>query len=226
VARELELTVQRLRAELGLAEPYHDPNVAIFGLRNAVMALGDTFVEVVSPAQDGTAAGRHLERHGGDAGYMVMFQTDDLAGARRRAAALGHRVAWEIDLPDIGGTHLHPGDVPGAIVSIDQPTPPEAWAWAGPDWTGGAPPVTEGRGVTGVTLRSPRPSKLAEIWEGVLDAEARNGDGGDATIALDAGRLHFTSGEPEGIAAFEVRVAPELAARGDIEIAGVCFRRS
>src|SRR5947209_13677120 len=48
-ARELEPVVERLRSELGLGEPFSDPAVDYFGLRNAVFALGDTFLEVVTP---------------------------------------------------------------------------------------------------------------------------------------------------------------------------------
>ena len=147
VAGELGPVAERLRAELGLGEPFADPAVGMFGLRNAVFALGDAFLEVVSPVQDGTAAGRQLERRGGDGGYMLIFQLDDLAGARARAAELGVRAVWEVDLPDISATHLHPADMRGAIVSIDRPLPPESWRWGGPDWTGRAgtgAPVEEG----------------------------------------------------------------------------------
>ena len=86
-ARELEPVATRLRDELGLGEPFADPGVEYFGLRNAVFALGDTFLEVVSPVRDGTAAGRLLDRRGGDCGYMLMFQVEDLGAARERARA-------------------------------------------------------------------------------------------------------------------------------------------
>src|SRR4051812_21234852 len=89
-ARELEPAVAELRAALPLGEPFADPGVGLFGLRNAVMALGDCFVEVVSPAQDGTTAGRFLDRYG-DGPYMVLFQVGDLPGARERARTLGIR---------------------------------------------------------------------------------------------------------------------------------------
>jgi hypothetical protein len=46
---------------------------------------------------------------------MAIFQVRDLAAARRRVAGLGVRVVWAADLPDIAATHLHPGDVPGAM---------------------------------------------------------------------------------------------------------------
>ena len=70
---------------------------------------------------------------------MAIFQVPDLAAARRRVAELGVRVVWTADLPDIAGTHLHPGDVPGAIVSLDWADPAQSWRWAGPSWTGRAP---------------------------------------------------------------------------------------
>src|SRR5919201_3054674 len=139
-AAELEPAVARLQSELGLGEPFADPGVAEFGLRNAVFALGDAFIEVVSPAQPDTAAGRHLARRGGDAGYMVIVQVEDLEGARTRVGEMGIRVIWRIDLADISGTHLHPSDVRGAILSLDRPEPRESWRWGGPGWTGGGGP--------------------------------------------------------------------------------------
>ncbi|HEX7609616.1 MAG TPA: hypothetical protein VF380_02985, partial [Solirubrobacteraceae bacterium] len=69
VARELEPVAAALRGALGLSEPFRDPGVGEFGLENVVFALGDCFLEVISPLRDGTAAGRYLERHGGDGGY-------------------------------------------------------------------------------------------------------------------------------------------------------------
>jgi hypothetical protein len=135
VAAELEPVVASLRSELGLGAYYADPGVAAFGLHNAVFPVGDGFLEVVSPTEPGTAAGRHLERRGGDGGYMLIFQFDDLDAARARAEALGMRVVWQIDLPDISGTHLHPADTGGAILSLDRAEPAGSWRWGGPEWT-------------------------------------------------------------------------------------------
>ncbi|HMC42059.1 MAG TPA: hypothetical protein VKI20_03535, partial [Acidimicrobiales bacterium] len=84
VARRLEPVETALRRELGLGEPFRDPGVAEFGLENAVMSVGDTFLEVVAPVRPDTTAGRYLDRRGGDGGYMAIFQVGDLARVRRR----------------------------------------------------------------------------------------------------------------------------------------------
>src|SRR5262249_5880592 len=73
-AAAVDPTLAALQRVLGLGEPFRDPGVTEFGLVNGVFALGDTFLEVVSPARPGTTAGRWLERRGGDAGYMAIFQ--------------------------------------------------------------------------------------------------------------------------------------------------------
>src|SRR3954452_15227402 len=148
--RDLDAAVRELRAALPLGEPYADPGVGYFGLRNAVMPLGDTFVEVVSPAQESTAAGRCLDRRG-DGAYMAMFQIEDLAGARNRAAALGVREVWAGEFDDISAVHLHPGDMGAAIVSLDRPVPPESWRWGGPWHPRGAAHTT------GLTLSAREP---------------------------------------------------------------------
>src|SRR5215468_11683935 len=160
VAADCKATAMLLQEAFGWPDPFHDPGVGRFGLTNAVFAAGDTFVEVVAPVRAGTTAGRYLERRGGDGGYMAIFQFPDLAAARARLPGLGVRVVWTADLPDIAGTHLHPKDVPGAIVSLDWAEPPESWRWAGPDWTGRAPAHAFG-GVSGLTIEVSDPAGAA-----------------------------------------------------------------
>src|SRR5689334_16660351 len=116
-ARDLKSAAASLEAALGVADPFRDEGVGHFGLHNVVYALGDTFVEIVSPVQDGTAAGRQLDRHGGDCGYMAMFELSDEADSRARLADAGVRVVHDTTHDDIVDLHLHPKDVPGAIVA-------------------------------------------------------------------------------------------------------------
>jgi hypothetical protein len=223
VVTDCEGTARHLQETFSWPEPFHDPGVGRFGLTNAVFAVGDTFVEVVAPVQPGTTAGRYLERRGGDSGYMAIFQMPDLAQARRRVADAGVRVVWTADLGDIAGIHLHPKDVPGAIVSLDWADPPQSWRWAGPQWTGRAPSHPSG-GVCGLTIEVFEPAGAAARWAEVLGLTVTD-DGGMATIRLeDAGQqLRFVpahSGHGEAIT--EVRLTTERL-MATVQIAGVRF---
>jgi glyoxalase-like protein len=211
VAAELDPVVARLRAELGFGEPFADPGVGEFGLHNAVFAVGEEFVEVIAPTRDGTAAGRHLERHGGDGGYMVIFDLEDLDGARARVDELGIRVVWRIDLPDISGTHLHPADTRGALVSLDQSRPRGVWRWGGPGWEQRATPG----GVRGVTISVRDPDAVRARWGEVLGVEPERAGvrfaaddaepglteitlAGDGRAPVEIGGVRFTFVDEEG----------------------------
>jgi len=170
-AAELEPVAGRLREELGLGEPYSDPGVGLFGLHNAVFALGDQFLEVIAPQQPDTAVHRWLARHGGDGGYMVMFQVPDVTSARARARAAGVRGVWEVDLDDIAETHLHPADMRGAIVAVSTPKPTGSWRWGGPDWEGKVGAGAPGE-LRGLTVAVPEPEAAAARWAEVLGADA------------------------------------------------------
>jgi hypothetical protein len=132
-AHDLPAGRAALAALLPLGAPFRDPGVAEFGIDNAVFGFGDQFIEVISPTRPDTACGRHLARHG-DSGYMLILQTDDFAREQARWAALGLRTVWNTTYPDITAAHLHPKDVGGAIVSVDEPRPAASWRWGGPDW--------------------------------------------------------------------------------------------
>jgi len=134
VAENLTPVQNALFDLLGVNDAHVDPNIIKFGLQNIVLTLGDTFLEVVCPVEEGTTAGRLLERRGGDGGYMVIVQVDDLAAEKQRLAETDIRIIWEANTERACAAHLHPKDVPGAIASLDQMTPPEAWYWAGTDW--------------------------------------------------------------------------------------------
>ena len=95
VARDLAPVEEDIAAILGLSPAFRDPAVAKWGLENAVFPVGTQFLEVVAPTAADTPAGRFMDRRGGDAGYMVILQTDDQAAYRARAAAAQVRTAFE-----------------------------------------------------------------------------------------------------------------------------------
>lgn len=222
VAEQLDAVAGALQDALGLDEPFRDPGVGIFGLANTVFALGDCFLEIVSPVAPDTAAGRYLTRHGGDGGYMVMFDLEDLDSARSRAASAGVRTVWNVDLPDISGSHLHPADMRGAIVSIDGSRPYGSWRWGGPGWT-----ARVGRGAPGrlasVTISVSEPEAVASRWAQVLGAAVA--DGGQTRIELDSGEVRFARSDgvsEEGLSEIRIELPPTVrAGRDEVVVGGV-----
>jgi catechol 2,3-dioxygenase-like lactoylglutathione lyase family enzyme len=212
VARELERSVEDLCQVLGIEVAYNDPNVVVFGLVNAVMPVGDTFLEVVSPAQEETTAGRYLERRGGDGGYMVIFQTRDLARERERIEKLGVRVVWEVDTGRAKVIHLHPRDIGSTLVSFDQMSEWDEWEWAGPDWHSKVRRDST-TGIVAAELQSEDPDRSAARWSEVLGIPRRGFE-----IPLDEGTLRFAEaadGRGEGLGGIDVAAtsAPELLGR-------------
>ena len=220
-AHELPANAERLAALLALDPPYADPGVGEFGLHNAVFVLGDQFVEIVVPTRTGTAAGRLLERRG-DSGYMLILQTADFDRERTRLDALGVRRVWAKELPDIRAMHLHPKDIGGTIVSIDQPVPAASWRWGGPQWR-----VQGGRAgaqrVRGVTLGVGDPPAMARRWAEVLGLPAPAPQGAGQRLMLDGGWLDFVPADArgDGIAGFTLAVADRDAVLARARAAGL-----
>jgi catechol 2,3-dioxygenase-like lactoylglutathione lyase family enzyme len=211
-ARDLAATVTRFESVLGSQVVHRDPMVASFGLENALLPIGDQFLEVVSPIRADTAAGRHLDRVG-DSAYMLILQTDDLERDRARVDRLGVRVIWQLYLPDIRAMHLHPKDIGAAIVSLDQPSPPESWRWAGPSWkefpsSSGVSKIME------VIIGARNPGAMARRWSEVLGTEAP----ADGRIGISGGAMRFVEAPVDGIV--EYRLASQRGATPAVTICG------
>lgn len=206
VARTLEPVVGKLRRLFELGEGFRDPGVGAFGLENTVFVVGDTFLEVVAPREDETAAGRYLDRRGAG-GYMVIVQVDELESVRARIEELGVRVVWETEHSDIAAMHLHPADVGGAILSLDQPEPPESWRWGGPRWAEESDTSVVAE-IVGVELQADDPEQLAQRWGEILEREPLMVEGA-MVIAMDRGILRFVPSRDnrgDGVSGFDVAV--------------------
>lgn len=207
VAQDLAAAHADIAAVLGADYAYDDPGVGKYGVRNAVFPIGDTFLEVVSPKHPGTAAGRLLRKRGGDGGYMVILQVDDLVQARARVRDASARIADLTDGDGFAFTHIHPKDIGGAILSLDYMNPKERWEWGGPDWQSHV--CTDvSLAVTGAELQSENPAKMAARWSEVLGRGAAQ-DGNFWRIRLDQGEIRFVNdsdGRGEGLGAFDLAV--------------------
>ncbi|MGE0223059.1 MAG: hypothetical protein AB7F35_02435 [Acetobacteraceae bacterium] len=208
VAPELRPAEEDIVAVLGTKVCYRDPNVAAYGLENALFPLGADILEVVAPTQEGTAAGRFLQRSGGRGGYMVILDCDDIPRRRRHVEAMGVRVAHSLDYPGYLGIQLHPRDCRAAMLDfncteggegLDGPYHP-----AGDDW----PRIVRPEALPAlgqVEIESPDPAGLAAHWARIMDVPVSAG--ATPVISLSHGTMVFVSGKTECLLGLTVRVA-------------------
>jgi hypothetical protein len=212
VAHDHEVVVGQLHDALGIEVAFRDPGVATFGLHNAVMPVGDQFIEVVAPTREGTAGGRYLERRHGDGGYMVILQSDHHAHRKQRVAELGIRTVLQHDGHEYLIMQLHPADTGGSFLEIDEQIGGEdiggPWEPAGPNWQA-ARRTHVVTGISAAELQSPNPAALAERWSSILERPVQS-VGGLPTIGLDNAELRFvdaTDGRGEGLGGIDLTAA-------------------
>ena len=209
VAPHLEPVVSDIAAILGLEVCYRDPGVAKYGLENALLPVGSTLLEVVSPTQDGTAAGRFLDKSHGFGGYMAIFSCDDPDERGRHAQEIGVRIANTIDHPPYHGVQLHPRDCRAAFIEFNHtagtddvlcPYPP-----AGPDWQRSIRTDTT-LALLGVELQGPDPEDLAQHWSRIIGLSVSRGEHDAPQIVLPNAWLRFMPGGVEALTGLTFKV--------------------
>jgi hypothetical protein len=237
VARNLERALDDIQFVFDIAVSFRDPAVGTFGLHNAVMPIGETFLEVVSPLTEKCSAARYLDRRGGDGGYMVIVQGEDLAPLRERLERERIRIVFDHASGRMTTVHLHPRDTGGTLLSIDSATSPTEWDWAGPTWRSEVRTKRCAR-IAGVEIQCENPGEVVSRWARALGTAAA-----DATAPweLDVGGslIRFTELRDERgeglhtilLACNDARAIEDAAAKrgcrhatGEIELAGVRFR--
>jgi hypothetical protein len=226
VARKLEPVVGPLTAVLDIAVGFRDPAVATYGLENAVMPVGTTFLEVVAPTRPGTTAERYLDRRGGDGGYMVILDCDDPAPWRAHLADIGVRIANPIVYQDYVGLQIHPRDSGGAMLEINHTPggadPAGPYHPAGQDWRRF---VRQNRvkAIAGAVLQSAAPETLAQRWGKILKRPTTR-QGEAFRLDLDSGYVLFVAandGRGEGLAGVDLDVADWRAIGAAAKASGV-----
>lgn len=230
VARDLTPVVDDLCAVFGVQVCHRDPAVGQFGLCNALMPFGQQFVEVVAPAQAGTAAGRYLARRGGDGGYMVILDSESLGRWRSHVAGIGVRVAAPLALGDYEGLQLHPRDTGGALLEINSTRGGASlhgpyWP-AGPHWQAHVD-TRRVRGLAAAVLQSAEPDRLARRWAEIVQRPLE-GEAARLQVPLDNAQLHFVpdaDGRGEGLAGVVLHVHDADAIRAAAQARGLSTTR-
>jgi hypothetical protein len=207
-----------MASAFGLSVAYRDPHLATYGMRNAILPVGDAFLEVAASADPETPAARYLRRHGAG-GYVVILQTDDLAAAEARLEQVGVGVARRIEQPDVTELHLRHRDVGGVLLSLDEARPADSWAFAGPDWRSSVR-TERVTGFAGIDIACADPVALGHRWSEVLGCPLSAG-GSVPRIALEGSDIRFVpahSGAPDRLTRIRLRPAPDVPLPDDVSV--------
>lgn len=224
VAPTLEPVISDIADIMGLNVCYRDGNVAKYGLENALLPVDTILLEVVSPFQPGTAAGRFIEKTAGRGGYMAIFCCDDPVARGAHANAIGVRTANVITHAPYRGVQLHPRDCRAAFIEFNHtdgsddvlgPYPP-----AGPEWQKHIrKDVTQA--LTEVEMQSPEPQALAAHWGRILEVPVSGG----AELRLPNCTFRFVKGDTEIMSSLAFKVADvakvrDAARKKGLDVAG------
>ena len=214
VATDMSKAEADIYAVLGSRPCYRDPNVAKYGLQNALFPIGEDLLEVVVPTRADTAAGRFLTRSGGRGGYMVIIDCSDGERRRTHVEALGIRIANVLDYPDYKAIQLHPKDGRAAIIELNRTNGgvrrSDPYHPAGHDWPEVARHKPTSR-LLSVDVQSPRPQELAAHWGRILEVDVRGGE--VPVMKLEDHIISFSADDGvEALVGMEIAVADPGAA--------------
>lgn len=187
----------------GVSVVYRDPMIEDFGLENALLGFGGTFVEFIAPLRDGTTATRFLAKHPGGGGYMVIHDTDEYETIRRRVDEHDIRVAYE-STPKLRGAErnrpefgydsfrhlqLHPRSVGGTLMEFNQTDGGTdlfgSYAPAGLAWHEAVEDPALPK-IVGAACMSTDPDTMAATWASLMDRPVER-DAHGSLIRLDGG---------------------------------------
>ncbi len=171
--------------------PVHrDKPGAPIWMRNSVLAVGNTFLEILQPEREEAPTTKFLQKQGGAGGYMLLLQVDDHDAARDRAEAAGVRIVMDMPKRDYHGTtgasiHLHPADTGGVLTSLDWMEDWDAWAWGGAAWPWHQRTDVVS-GIVGAEIACADPDAVTERFAAFVGRPATG-----RTMALDEGEVRF-----------------------------------
>ncbi len=227
VAEQLAPIEQAFADVLGIEVCYRDLGVAHFGLENALMPIGNQFLEVVAPVRENTAGGRYLARRGGDGGYMVITECDDHEPRRARVAELGVRIVNQFDSDQFRNMQLHPKDTGGSFFETDQQLgdgayePDGPWQPAGLNWREHRR-TERVEAIVAAEIQCDHPCQVAARWSEIAQIELTAGD--PPVLPLENASLRFvrcTDGRPEGLGGIDLTCVDRPAVLRAAEARGV-----
>ena len=198
--------------------PGNEPTLA-FGFRTRMIRVGTTLIEVVSPIREKHQLQDFFVERGGDGGFMVVMQTYDDDALLARAAAAGHKLAFEI--PNFMGQHLMQFDYKtfGTRFEFYKYTPEDNW-WGNPlNGEYNDPKVAED--ILGAEVAVENPASIAETAASTFLGK-RDG----ASVTFIDRRIDFVEpvGKARGLTAIYLKARDRSRVGTSETVANVAFR--
>lgn len=134
MVRDLEQAEERWRSLFGL-EACARHRLDAYGLRNAILPMRETFLELLQPTREDSHGARFLERRG-EGVYMVVLEAEGLDPLLERLKGSGAQVTGVDTAPHSRTAFLHPRSFFGTFLGLTevQDRRRNPWPDAGPGW--------------------------------------------------------------------------------------------
>jgi methylmalonyl-CoA/ethylmalonyl-CoA epimerase len=122
--RDLDEAVEFYRRTFGLTLAHEEVNEEQ-GVREAMLAIGDSHLQLLAPLRPDSAIGKFLERNG-EGIQQVAFRVTDVDVASRRLRDAGLRLLYDAPRRGTAGSRInfvHPKDCGGVLVELVEPSP-------------------------------------------------------------------------------------------------------
>ncbi len=130
--RDLDESLHFWSQALGIEACFRD-DLSRYGLRNVLLPIGNSFLELLQADDPQSAGARFLDRHG-EGLYMAIFQVADVGALEQQLREQQVPAVERIDRPEHQAVQLHPKAMGRVLTSFEHGMTPEAWPAAGPDW--------------------------------------------------------------------------------------------
>lgn len=193
-----------------LGSGFEDPLLARRRLADFTAPIGpDTYVEVLAPTAEDHPVARWLKKVGGASGWVLSTQVPSLAGIRERAAGHGIRIAVTSHAYGHDIIQLHPKDVGGVLLELDEFLPRTGWFWDEmPDAIAAqASRTSKADDIVAVDVAVDDPAGMASLWATLIGIDAPTATGGGAALSFSSRTVRFVpSTGRHGIVAVDVHV--------------------
>ncbi len=119
---DLDESIALYRDRLGMREQ-HRETVEEFGVEAALLEIGGSHVELLTPTESDSGVAKFLERNGPGM-HHVAYRTDDIESVLERLRAAGMRLIDEeprIGIRESQVAFVHPKSTGGVLTEVVQP---------------------------------------------------------------------------------------------------------